>query len=261
MYDADGRLTVLFAIVGKPHPRWADGNFRDGDPNEKWHSRATKCAPQVKRLGNPPEGDDPGGPGRGIMSSLLTPIKTEAPSDTSHPQLYRFSPSPAPSMRYHTFQTDIRAPSSSSFENDQRQSYTGQPSGNSPVSYQSSSSSHPYDSQRSGPLPYSGGSGSGGGGYSVAEDDRVYGDRFSHSSSPPAFCSCRTSPATGHAYIALSQQLQSTLNALRQYSQHPPNSPCLLYRRIVELNNLMQYVSSHALTSLRSPDLFSCWEN
>ena len=33
------------------------------------------------------------------------------------------------------------------------------------------------------------------------------------------------------------------MNSVRQYSQHPPNSQCLLYRRIVELNNLMQYVS------------------
>ncbi|KAJ7489056.1 kinase-like domain-containing protein [Mycena latifolia] len=37
------RIAELEGLVrelrGKPHPRWADSTFNDGDPNQKWHSR------------------------------------------------------------------------------------------------------------------------------------------------------------------------------------------------------------------------------
>ena len=120
---------------GKPHPRWADSNFRDGDPNEKWHSRATKCLPAQKRGSQPQSPQQPqqngqhttdgggnvstngtgGDPRNGVstrgMQSLLSPIKSEPMTDTNNnAHLYRFSPSPAPSMRYHSFQQgDVRA--------------------------------------------------------------------------------------------------------------------------------------------------------
>jgi hypothetical protein len=45
------------------------------------------------------------------MQSLLSPIKPEPIADANNnAHLYRFSPSPAPSMRYHSFQQgDVRA--------------------------------------------------------------------------------------------------------------------------------------------------------
>ncbi|KAK0202128.1 hypothetical protein DFS33DRAFT_1489923 [Desarmillaria ectypa] len=217
------RIAELESLVrelrGKPHPRWADSSFRDGDPNEKWHSRATKCAPlSAKRRAPSPS------------------IKTEAPPDgsangTSNGNggtLYRFSPSPpAPtSMRYH-----------------QNLSAEYSTNGAGPGSYHSSpgSGSAGYantngysDAGGGGGGEYArggGGGGGGGGGYA--------GDEAEH-----PYCSCRTSPGASHAYMSLSHQLQSTLTALRQYSSHPANTPCLLYRRITELHNLMQFRSN-----------------
>lgn len=171
---------------------------------------------------------------------MLNPIKTE-PSSEAAPHLYRFSPSPAPSIRYHTFQADVRTSPTSSFDTSHRQSYNA-PQPNSSVQYHASPSSPPAASYTTG---HNGDSYSDGGSYPLSgSEDGHYGERFPHpNSSPPSnFCPCRTSPATGVAYIALSQQLQTSLNSLRQFSHHPPNSQCLLYRRIIELNNLMQYV-------------------
>lgn len=240
-------LTLVILGTGKPHPRWAESSFRDGDPNEKWHSRATKCVPLTKRRAHSPElvDDHSTANGRnGVISSLLTPIKTEAPPDPS-PQLYRFSPSPAPSMRYHTFQADVRASSASSFDNEQRPPYSA-PSSSGSYHTTSSAASGSYNHHSSHPTsgtsPYSDG-GSTNYPLSGSDDGRAYAEHYTPSTSPAhSFCHCRANPAMGNAYISLSQQLQSTLNSLRQYNQHPSNSQCLLYRRISELHNLMQYV-------------------
>lgn len=236
------RIAELESLVrelrGKPHPRWAESNFRDGDPNEKWHSRATKCVSLSKRNTQLP--DELSRNGR-ALPSLLSPIKTEPSTDVS-PHLYRFSPSPAPSMRYHhTFQAP-RSNSSSSFENDQRQSYTS--SNGTAIPYHHHPPANPqYNGTHnpgSAPSSYSEG---GVGNYSLSGSDEGhnYGENFpGNTATPQAFCPCRTNPATGVAYISLSQQLQDCLNSLRQFSHHPPNTPCLLYRRIAELNSLLQ---------------------
>ncbi|RDB14688.1 hypothetical protein Hypma_016431 [Hypsizygus marmoreus] len=238
------RIAELESLVrelrGKPHPRWAESNFRDGDPNEKWHSRASKCPPLTslkQRRGQSPERPGDRYSNRSVPS-LLSPIKTEPTTEPS-PHLYRFSPSPAPSVRYHTFQTEVRSPSTSSFDNDIPQAYGG-------------SSAVPFHSPSSPTVPYHGGgtnagsvpsSYSDGGSYTLSGSDDGNGypaDQYPVNGSPSQnFCPCRTSPGTGVAYISLAQQLQASLNSLRQYSHHPPNTTCLLYRRIVELNNLM----------------------
>ncbi|KAF9013051.1 hypothetical protein BDQ17DRAFT_1231572 [Cyathus striatus] len=225
------RIAELESLVrelrGKPHPRWADSNFRDGDPNEKWHSRATKCAPLTAKR---PTQDDGQRNGR-AMPTLLSPIKTEPITDTgSH--LYRFSASPAPSMRYHTFQAE-------------RQNYNPQ-SGSPLATYHSPHYQGNGGQQNGTPGANSSSYSDGGGGYplSGSDDDHSYssGDQGYSSNGAGSYCQCRTSPGTGVAYISLAQQLQSSLNSLRQYSHHPPNTQCLLYRRIVELNSLMQCV-------------------
>ena len=98
------------------------------------------------------------------------------------------------------------------------------------ASYHSSPGSASYTANGNGSA-YEGGAGEyargGGGGYAAEEAEHPY-------------CSCRASPGASHAYMSLSHQLQSTLSALRQYSSHPANTPCLLYRRISELHNPMQ---------------------
>lgn len=241
------RIAELESLVrelrGKPHPRWADSNFRDGDPNEKWHSRATKCMPLSKRQG--PSQERPSG--RALPSSL-SPIKTEPVAEPS-PHLYRFSPSPAPSMRYHSFQTDVRSPSTSSYDNDQQPPYGS--SNYYPPSSSPSASYHGPQHPGSVPSSYSDA-----GSYTLSgsDDGNAYrGEYPAHGSASSHMCPCRTSPGTGVAYISLAQQLQTSLNSLRQYSHHPPNTQCLLYRRIVELNNIMH--------GNDSPDGGSSYEN
>ncbi|KAF7298647.1 Zn(2)-C6 fungal-type domain-containing protein [Mycena indigotica] len=91
---------------GKPHPRWADAALRDGDPAEKWHSRASKhCPPPAKRRLS--------SPGLSSASAHLSSSSAHPPAATIHPQrtllppiktedtgagggLYRFSASPPP---------------------------------------------------------------------------------------------------------------------------------------------------------------------
>jgi hypothetical protein len=129
------RIAELESLVrelrGKPHPRWAETSFRDGDPSEKWHSRATKCLPSSnkRRAPSPELVQDQNPSHTRLQSTMLTPIKTESSSDSSS-HLFRFSPSPpaaAPSssssssMRYtttsthvHDFQTDVRSPPTTS---------------------------------------------------------------------------------------------------------------------------------------------------
>jgi len=241
------RIAELESLVrelrGKPHPRWADHNFRDGDPNEKWHSRATKGVPATKRRApSPGRGGDeaPSRTGRVVPSSLLSPIKTE-PANEPSPNLYRFSPSPAPSIRYHTFQSDLRSPSTSSFDNERHPPYTN---GTSNVNFHSPSSpAGPYHGTSNGnsiPSSYS----DGGGGSYHSDDSNAFHNNLEYNGSsrpsPHAFCACRTSPGLGLAYISLAHQLQSALGTLRQYSNHTTNTQCLLYRRIMELNSLMQ---------------------
>jgi len=98
---------------------------------------------------------------------------------------------------------------------------------------------HPQDHHHGSSPSYSNGSS---GGYDANEfdDERIFAQRFAAASSPvPQFCACRSNPSTIHALIPLNHQLQNTANALRQCTHHTPDSHCLLYRRIVELNNLM----------------------
>jgi len=176
------------------------------------------------------------------VPSLLTPVKTEPTNETS-PHLYRFSSSPAPSMRYHTFPSELRSPSTSSFDNERHPPpYSN---GVSNVSFPTPSSpSIPYNGGSNGnPLPSSYSDG-GGGSYGSDDSGAFNGNQYTgtNRSSSHSFCACRSSHGLGIVYISLAQQLQSTLGALRQYSNHPPNTQCMLYRRIVELNNLMQYV-------------------
>ena len=77
----------LSAPAGKPHPKWAEPNFCDGDATEKWHSRSSR------RLQFPKGRDGGGRPEDG--GRLPPAIKTEQGADPSgQHSLYRFTPSP-----------------------------------------------------------------------------------------------------------------------------------------------------------------------
>ncbi|KAF9564147.1 hypothetical protein CPC08DRAFT_760356 [Agrocybe pediades] len=249
------RIAELESLVrelrGKPHPRWADSSFRDGDPNEKWHSRATKCQPLSKRSGQQTNGggqqqqqqqsDELLRNGRAVPS-LLSPIKTEPVADGSG-QLYRFSPpSPNPSMRYHNFQPDGRSEGSSGFDSNDPRSAGGYNSTNGGTYHGTSTNGHynAGNNTSSAPPSYTEGGGGGTSTYSLSgsdEENTYGGDQYTSSPHSQYACPCRSNPALGVAYINLSQTLNSSLSSLRQYANHPPNSQCIIYRRIVELHN------------------------
>jgi hypothetical protein len=217
--------------VGKPHPRWADSNFRDGDPSEKWHSRAAKSP--SKRRSSPEPGEHRGAP------SALAPIKTEPLTDVPQPHLYRFSPSPENSVRYNTFRSDPSPTATSFGPPGHRHTYSEGSSGES--------STMSYHSPTAPAMTYNGGHRhSGDSSFSDGEyhdDDRTYDGHYTPDRSPiQPFCPCRTNPATSHTYMALSNQLQNALSTLRPYIQHSTTSSCTTYRRIVELNTLLLYV-------------------
>lgn len=232
----------LLCGLGKPHPRWADANFRDGDPSERWHSRAAKNSLHLRRRARSPDtlvrsNQEP----RGLVSASGTPIKIEPIADISQPHLYRFTPSPPAS--YPAFHSDNSASPPYERQNGHHYNNGNIPSnGRSSMPYPSPTSTNglPYHHASDPPSYHENGNV-----YQMnpCEPDKVYGNHFpSDSPSSQPFCACRTNPGTEHAFVSLGQQLQSTLVSLRQYAQHPENSQCQLFRRISELTNLMQYV-------------------
>jgi len=231
------RIAELESLVrelrGKPHPRWAEGNFRDGDQSERWHSRAQKYSPQAKRCAEPESVDD-------LPDAQIPSIKTEPRSENNHSPLYGFaSPSPGSTMRYNNIQSGVPSPPIFPYD-DRRQSYdSGSPRGASAMSYPTSAIA--YHHQHHHPDSSSTYSNSSGGyDQSEFEDDRAYSQRFTATSSPvQQYCPCRTNPGSSHVLMSLTHHLQSATNNLRQYPQHTLDSPCILYRRIAELNHLM----------------------
>jgi hypothetical protein len=232
------RIAELESLVrelrGKPHPRWAEGNFRDGDQSERWHSRAQKYSPQVKRGPEPESVEDL----TDHHDTQITSIKTEPRCDNTHSHLYGFSsPAPSSALRYNNFQSGVPSPPIFPYDNDRHTSYdSGSPRGGSTMAYTSSATAPAISYHHQHPDSSSTYSNSSGGyDQNDFDEDRAYSHRFAATS----FCTCRTNPGAAHALISLTHQLQNATNSLRQYAQHTPDSPCLLYRRIAELNHLM----------------------
>ncbi|KAJ2917006.1 hypothetical protein MD484_g3424, partial [Candolleomyces efflorescens] len=104
--------------------------------------------------------------------------------------------------------------------------------------YPTSPNSNHYGTNSASSYPENG---NGNYGLASSDDGSNYSDQYpSNGSTPQTFCPCRSNPA----YLNLSQQLHSTLSSLRQFSHHPPNTGCLIYRRVTELNDLVQFASS-----------------
>ncbi|KZP07509.1 hypothetical protein FIBSPDRAFT_762805 [Athelia psychrophila] len=231
------RIAELESLVrelrGKPHPRWADGNFRDGDQSDRWHSRAAKPSPPIKRGDNDLGEHD--------HQDRLPSIKTEA-HGLDGSRLYSFNlTSPSSALRYNNYLSEEPSPPLSAYDHDRRPSYPSEiprSSATQPYPSPSVAPSSSYHSHRQNTgSNYSGGSG----GYDHEyEDDNGYSQRYS----PPThtYCNCRTNPAAVHSLTALQQQLQSTTAALRQFAPHAPDSQCLLYQRITQLNSLIHQV-------------------
>jgi hypothetical protein len=163
----------------------------------------------------------------------------------------------------------------------------GSSGGSSTVSYATSSSApamsygghlsnthhHPHQHHPAQPSSYSDGGSvvdSGGGGSSSSgyhhvvecDDDRQHGYHaggpdFSPDMSPvDGYCPCRNNPTIGHSLIALSNQLQNTIACLRQFGHHHPQhrheggGMCRVYRRALELQHILQFVSVRLIRSL-----------
>ena len=73
---------------GKPHPRWAEQTYYDGDASDKWHTRSQRrgsLLSRPRRLLTPPAEQ------HGAM------VKTEPMGELQQPSCYyRLSPSPPP---------------------------------------------------------------------------------------------------------------------------------------------------------------------
>ena len=200
---------------GKPHPRWAEPNFCDGDATEKWHSRSSRRT-QAQFARQRREFQENNGQ---IDGANATPV-VKVEQDASQRHLYRLSQSP-PSLNGHTHNSGNCSPSDNS----------------SLCSYPSSSNSNvEYNHNRQNGTPSLGMSNN---------NDLYYHQPYIRPSDPSPVqpsCTCLTNPAAGHPLIALTHQLQSTMEMLRQLPEHSTRNQCLIMKRITDLNDMMQYV-------------------
>ena len=209
--------------AGKPHPKWAEPNFCDGDANEKWHSRSSRRL-QYQKL--PRDRHDDGQHLQGANGRIPPAIKTEHANDPSQQNLYRFSPSPT-----HPGAVDGSAGHSYGMYRNQQAHGHGQgvysPADDSSCySSPSSASVMTYSEARHG-------ASSGGGEQYYQEQQYVQQQQQA--------CPCVTNPAAGNALIGLTNQLQNTLALLRQLPEHSTGrQSCVIVRRVTELNDIMQ---------------------
>ena len=207
--------------AGKPHPKWAEPNFCDGDATEKWHSRSSRRLqfPKGTRADGRPDDGSAGRP-----SSIKTEHGDPQQQQQQQAALYRFTPSP---------------------EGGAQQQYAlygrhgagaGVYSPTDDASCYASSPSLAYGEPRGGGEHY----------YDHTPHHHAshHGHHHGHAQGNGyAACPCLTNPAAGNALIGLTQQLQSTLAVLRQLPEHAAarqQAACAITRRVVELNDIMQ---------------------
>ena len=200
-------------ITGKPHPKWAEPTFCDGDPNEKWHSRSSRRLQYQK--GSRDRHDD------GVNGRVPPAIKTEQGSDPSQQHLYRFTPSP----------TNPNVDNGSGHSYNLYRSQHGHGHGQGVYSPADDSSCYSSPSSAS-VMTY------GEARHGVSNGDHYYQEQqqqyLQHS------CACLTNPAAGNALIGLTNQLQNTAAVLRQLPEHNASRTCVILRRVTELNDIMQ---------------------
>ncbi|CDO69874.1 hypothetical protein BN946_scf184884.g33 [Trametes cinnabarina] len=212
------RIAELESLVrelrGKPHPKWAEPNFCEGDLTEKWHSRSSRRLQYQKLTRDRHE--DGTGQMQGSNTRMPPAIKTE--SDPSQQHLYRFTPSPPTSAVDNTSYNLYRAQ-----EAQQHGHAVYSPTDDSSCySSPSSASVMTYSEARHGPSTMS------------------HGEQYYQEQQYVQHCSCVTNPSAGNALIGLTNQLQNTLALLRQLPEHTARHSCVILRRVTELNDIMQ---------------------
>ncbi|KAI0769103.1 hypothetical protein BD413DRAFT_629211 [Trametes elegans] len=230
------RIAELESLVrelrGKPHPKWAEPNFCDGDMTEKWHSRSSRRL-QYQKLSRDRH-DDGGGALQGGNGRMPPAIKTE--TDPPQHQLYRFTPSPP----------------SSAIDGASAQPYalyrTQEAGQHAHGVYSPTDDSSCYSSPSSASVMAYGDARPGAGAMAGAEQQQYYHDQqYVHHA-----CTCLTNPAAGNALIGLTNQLQNTLALLRQLPEHGSRHACVILRRATELNDIMHGTSSGSMTAASS---------
>jgi hypothetical protein len=252
---------ILFPI-GKPHPPWADTAFRNGHPSDKWHSRTSKSSSSKHRRASlsSPETRHP---------LLSGPIKAEDMT------LYRISPSPDHSVRYghNHYPSD-----SQTFENGagpaiahgHKSSYSTESTGSSALSYDTSSSIpylHSHHQPHPPPPPHPHSASYSEGCYPLDpppthDDDSSYftTDEGSSVGTTATYgCACRANPSIAHALAGLSTPLQAAIAGLRQYTPRRDGGggggghDCRVYRRVLQLHDLLQCPPPHPPSSSAAP--------
>ena len=226
--------------AGKPHPRWADPNYYEGDASDKWHTRSAKRLGANKQRRPQSPGQNGNGPTSGIS------VKTEPVNDMQHSAYYRLSPSPPPNsavsttLAYgvNTVQTNHF---SSGFDGTVAAS-GGTGNACSPVSYSPSSPADYGDSASS--------SSSGmNGAYHFSPDARKLCTRphFPSTDTTPRDtfrydeqCGCTSNPTSGHTFSTIARQLDAISNYLQQLPEHSQSQKCGIFRRIQELRSILQ---------------------
>ncbi|EJF63274.1 hypothetical protein BD309DRAFT_859987 [Dichomitus squalens] len=222
------RIAELESLVrelrGKPHPKWAEPTFCDGDPNEKWHSRSSRRLQYQKG----PRDRHEEANGR-----MPPAIKTEHGSDPSQQHLYRFTPSPT-----HPNVDNGSGHSYNLYRNQQGH-------GHGQAVYSPADDSSCYSSPSSASVMTYGEARHG-----VSNGDHYYQDQqqqyMQHS------CPCLTNPAAGNVLIGLTNQLQNTAAVLRQLPEHNTSRSCVILRRVADLNDIMHGNTSGSPSSYES---------
>ncbi|CCL99743.1 uncharacterized protein FIBRA_01765 [Fibroporia radiculosa] len=247
------RIAELESLVrelrGKPHPKWAEPNYCDGDVNEKWHSRSAKrTQPPYQKTRRDME--------LGHYDDCVPPhvshgVKTEQPPELPQ-QLYRLTASFGGGG---TMPPENRLASSMYYrQHPQHSGHAGlSTSAEDPsVSYPSSSSSSPmgYEQQR-----FVDGSSHGD---QYAHVHQSYTQISSHRTNTQS-CSCSTNPAAANPLIGLTSQLRNTIQHLRQLPEHHHSEQdCLILARIFELDDILHggeagYVAESSYEALPTP--------
>ncbi|KLO06269.1 hypothetical protein SCHPADRAFT_694783 [Schizopora paradoxa] len=265
------RIAELESLVrelrGKPHPRWADPNYYEGDASDKWHTRSQKrnAAAAAKRRPQSPSANE-------------VSVKTEPGADLQHQHhqhqhqangggtssYYRLSPSPPGGATQQQQQqqpfVNVNVPTQfsppSAFD-----SATG--ADGSPVTTYSPSSPAGYGS--CGESGSSSSNGGGGGAYNyppqLSNNRKLYGrgpaerngrengngyNQHHHNGhhhsryDGGASCPCITNPAAGHAFVNLARQLEAVQSCLHQLPEHNQHTHCGVHRRVQELSAILQ---------------------
>lgn len=209
-------------MTGKPHPRWTEPNFCNGDAKEKWHSRSTKHTqlPVQKRVVSEENGHN-------LDNQMMSPavVKIEPFSDASQHRLYRMSPlflslpySNPYHLHNHILQGDRSPMDDASFCS----------ANSSPSSGTSYHDPHPAPSSNR-----------------MLNNDLYYPQPYILPANPVQAqppCACVANHTAGHTLISLAHQLQSVLQLLRQLPEHSTRHDCTILSRGVELSSLLRWV-------------------